>query len=294
MESKNFEKKLEELMLSRFTTKNLFNIDSTVFEKTLMSKIGKIDAKIEGYSSDEVSQQRDLSIKFHWGHNHDFGTFKIEGKMQNRHLNLINDFCNLFDLDLNFFKDKNIFDIGSWTGGTALVLSALAKKVYSIEEVKKYALTTKYLTESFGVKNLKVENRSLYKCNADDLYEQFDLVYFPGVLYHLSDPLLGLRILYNSCKIGGSILIETAGIDNDESFCLYEGSQVYHSGTKEEYNRGGWNWFSPSPTALERMIYAAGFDEIKVKLFKGRIYAMAKKTKYIGITKAGLSVQDIK
>ncbi|MCU7800350.1 MAG: class I SAM-dependent methyltransferase [gamma proteobacterium symbiont of Lucinoma myriamae] len=286
---------LKQTMLANFTVENLV-VDKKEFQHSIQIKEGQIGLENSAYQEYELSQQRDLSLKFHWGHDHDFGSFFMKGRMGDRHITLIDEFCSLFNIDLDFFKYKKIFDVGSWTGGTALLLSALSKEVYSIEEVSMYEKTTQYLVDSFALDNLQIQNCSLYSCNTDDLYEKFDVIYFPGVLYHLSDPLIALRILYNSCKIGGNILVETAGIEIDEPYCRYEGSMVYH-GAEEEQNRGGWNWFVPSPVALERMLYAAGFDEIEISfsgIFKNRIYAVAKKTKLVGITKAGLSVQAIR
>lgn len=287
--------KLEHLMLENYTVENLVGVDKEEFKQSIESRIGVIDAESENYEDYELDVQRDLTIKYHWGHDHDFGSFKMIGRMETRHIDLLSNFCELFNLDLSIFENKDVFDIGSWTGGTALILSLLSKNVYSIEEVNKYAETTQYLIDSFDIKNLKIENRSLYGCNSDDLYEKFDIIYFPGVIYHLSDPLLGLRILYNACKIGGSIFIETEGLNSEEPYCVYEGSQIYYSGDKEDRDRGGWNWFLPSPEALKRMLYAAGFDNIEIKFAEnGRLFAYAKKLKHVGITKAGLSVQNIR
>ena len=173
-----------------YTTSNLKGITPEEFTKSIQSRIGTVDAKTEGYSEEEIEQQRDLSIKFHWGHNHDFGDFKLEGRMGDRHINLLANFLTLFPVSLDDFKSKYVFDIGCWTGGTSLLLSTLADKVYAIEEVKKYAETVSYLSKSFGISDhISVKSLSIYECNSKEFYDQFDIVYFPGVIYHLSDPI---------------------------------------------------------------------------------------------------------
>lgn len=280
-----------------YRTSNLQGITAEEFTRAIQSKIGVINAQIEGYSEDEVEKQRDLSIKFCWGHNHDFGDFKLEGRMGDRHIDLLANFITLFPVSLEDFRDKHVFDIGCWTGGTTLLLAALANKVYAIEEVKKYAETVTFLSESFGVSDrVSVNSQSIYDCNSEEFYDQFDIVYFPGVIYHLSDPLLALRILFNSLKEGGIILVESAGINREESFCRFDGSLIYHTGNKERKNRGGWNWFLPSPTALYRMMKEAGFDEIQTRWHNGtnRVYGYGKKVSQVGICKAGLSIPNIK
>ena len=280
-----------------YRTSNLKGVTSEEFARYIQSQIGVINANIEGYSEDEIERQRDLSIKFHWGHDHDFGDFKLEGRMGDRHINLLANFIDLFPVSLEDFRDKYVFDIGCWTGGTTLLLAALAKTVYAIEEVKKYAEIVSFLLRSFDINDrVSVQALSIYDCNSGEFYDRFNIVYFPGVIYHLSDPLLALRILFNSLKVGGFILVESAGINREEPFCRFDGSLIYHSGTKERLNRGGWNWFMPSPSALYRMMKEAGFDEIQTQWHHGtnRVYGYGRKVSQVGICKAGLSVPNIK
>ncbi|MCB1479770.1 MAG: DUF1698 domain-containing protein [Rhodobiaceae bacterium] len=282
---------------NNFKTLNLKNITAIAFKDHILSQLSTVDAEIEGYRSNELEWQRDLSIKYHWGHNHDFGTFRLDGRMGDRHIDLLANFITFFPIDITDFRDKNIFDIGCWTGGTTLTLAALGGKVHATEEVKKYASTVDFLIRSFGLEShVSIENKSIYECNSLDYHDRFDIVYFPGVIYHLSDPVLSLRILFNSLSIGGVLLVESAGIDHEEPYCRFDGNFVYHTGTREELNRGGWNWFLPSPSALGRMMKEAGFDEIETIWDEGskRVYGYGKKTKEVGICKAGLSVSDIK
>lgn len=282
---------------STLTVDNLKGISPTDFQRELESRIGKIDPESEGYQVNELERQRDLSIKFHWGHNHDFGTFNLSGRSGTRHIGLLATFCDSFSLSPDTFKEQLVLDVGCWTGGTSLMLALLGAKVHAVEEVQKYAETAKFLAKSFGFGDyITVESRSLYSCNTSEYMEKFDIVYFPGVIYHLSDPLIALRILYNACKPSGIVLIETEGIRSDEQpLCLFEGSYVYRKGMKEDLSRGGWNWFIPSPPAMQRMLQDAGFRDIKTtELFGSRFYAFGRKTERTAICRAGLSVPDIK
>lgn len=107
--------------------------------KKLISQQGNIDYEFEGFSNRE--NQRDLSIKFAWGHNHNFGNgLEIKGRMSNRHIHMIAEFMEAFNLPDNYFHNKSCIDVGSWTGGTTLILKHLgASKIICLEEVQKYA-----------------------------------------------------------------------------------------------------------------------------------------------------------
>lgn len=280
-----------------YKTCNLKDISPKSFFQYLYSQLGKIDGRYEDYSKDELERQRDLSIKFHWGHNHDFGKFKLEGKMGDRHIELLANFIALFEVSLKDFEKKEVFDIGCWTGGTTLLLASLGSRVFAIEEAKKYSDMAAFLVTSFGVEDrVNIKPMSLYECNSDEFHNRFDIVYFPGVIYHLSDPVIALRILFNSLKLNGIILIESAGINKTESLCRFDGSLIHGKGNKEQLSRSGWNWFLPSPSALERMMREAGFEENKTLWHHEtkRIYGYGKKVLQTGICKAGLSVPNIK
>jgi len=96
--------------------------------------------------------------------------------------------------------------VGCWTGGTTLLLAALGSRVLAIEEVNKYASMAGYLAQSFGLEDrVSVLSRSVYECDSEDFFDQFDIVYFPGVIYHLSDPVVALRILFNALRPKGVI-----------------------------------------------------------------------------------------
>lgn len=278
----------------RYSVHNLKNISIKDFRCHIKNQIGVIDASAEGFQANEIDQQRDLSLKFHWGHNHDFGEFKLEGKMGDRHIKLMKNFCQFFPVSIKDFQGKYVLDIGCWTGGTTLLLNSLGSRVLALEEVNKYAKMTAFLVQSFALEDtIEVVERSLYQWNYKDYYNKFDIIYFPGVIYHLTDPVLALRILYNCCKIGGFILVESMGIDRKEPYLHFQGTKITSSGTKEELNRSGWNYFIPSPSALQRMLEQVGYEEVKTLLFENRLYGYAEKKSQVGITKAGLSVFDI-
>lgn len=265
----------------------------------MKSLIGTVDLDIEGYISTE--RQRDLSIKFHWGHNHHFNDdYFIPGRMADRHVNVMSEFFSGFNLADDHFRHKQVLDIGCWTGGTTLMLAALgADNIVAVEEVKKYAAASNFLFNNvYNMDHLKCLDASIYSLN--DLGENFNSVFCPGVIYHLSDPVLALRIMYNSLKEGGDIFIESAGYKSEENICKYDGNSIYHKKAPEiqnaeNLNRGGWNWFLPSPACLELWLLEAGFDEVTCYWsdYSNRVYGHAVKTDWRPITRAGFSRTDV-
>jgi len=257
----------------------------------LTSQIGTEDWQGEGYSS--ADSQRDLSIKFHWGHTHRFGKeFEVPGRMGSRHLKLIAEFTQGFDLPDTQFQNKNILDVGCWTGGTTLTLKMLgAGRIQALEEVRKYAATTQSLCRDvYGFQDVECTPNSLFDFDQG----KFDCVYFPGVIYHLSDPVLGLRRLFNRLRDGGDILVESAGIDDPKAICRFDRNTAGEKGDAADLNRGGWNWFMPSAACLAAWMETAGFEEVRsFRAPSGRIYGYGVRKGFKEITRAGLSVPDV-
>lgn len=125
----------------------------------------------------------------------------------------------------------------------------------------------------------------------------FDLAYYPGVIYHVSDPVLSLRMIYNALNEGGTVLVESAGIESDRSVCEFRGNRVLHGPDQQgDFSRGGWNWFIPSATCLARWMIEAGFD--KVRTFRsprrgGRVFGYGERHGFVEITRAGFARRDV-
>ena len=137
---------LQTLMKDNYGTANLVNVGAREFKENILARIGKDDAAIEGYA--DPTKQRDLSIRFRWGHDHDFGDFSLDGQMADRHIQIIARFLSDFGLPLDLTGNK-ILDISVWTGGTCLALCALGAEVVGLEEVRKYADAVTYLAHAF-------------------------------------------------------------------------------------------------------------------------------------------------
>lgn len=206
---------------------------------------------------------------FVWGHNHNFG-FDVSrfGAMGPRHIEITSEALRLGMLPTSL-QGKQVLDVGCWSGGDLLVLAGLGGQVTAMEEHPIAARAAKRLTELLGLKVPVIET-SLF-ADKQEWAGQFDYAYCSGVIYHVTDPMLLLRILFAYLKPGGEVFIETKGATGEGSVCSY-------SGTLEK----GWNWYAPNETALGRWLVDAGFDAQTVKVYRrenGRLLACGRKTK---------------
>jgi 2-polyprenyl-3-methyl-5-hydroxy-6-metoxy-1,4-benzoquinol methylase len=289
---------LRQLMQQNYTVANLKNETPEDFQAHILGLIGQRDAAIEGYT--DTTRQRDMSIQFEWGHNHDFGSFTLPGAMRDRHIEVLATFMEECGVPERSLQGKRVLDIGCWTGGMSLLLAAMGAQVYAIEEVRKYADCVDYMKNAFGLPNLTVENRSLYSLAEEKFYDRFDIAIYSGVLYHVTDPVLSLRIVFNSLKDGGRCLLETMGSEGKGSFCDYYGATDTLKRSADGGPRAGWNWFVPSLEAVQRLLMDVGFDVRHAALHEGarpgarRALAVGFRKTHVDMLRAGLSRPDIR
>ena len=205
---------------------------------------------------------------FVWGHDHDFGNGCTRaGAMGARHIEITAEAMHLGMLppDLNA---KQILDVGCWSGGDLLILAGLGGHVTALEEHPIASAAARRLLDLLGLEAPVLES-SLY-ADRREWAGRFDYAYCSGVIYHVTDPLLLLRILFAYLKPGGDVFLETKATTGEGSICSY-------SGTLEQ----GWNWYAPNETALGRWLVDAGFDAQTVKVYRrsnGRLLACGRKT----------------
>ncbi|MBP8257400.1 MAG: methyltransferase domain-containing protein [Opitutaceae bacterium] len=209
---------------------------------------------------------------FVWGHNYDWGAgCSRTGAMGPRHIEIGTESIERGFLPYDL-RGKRVLDIGCWSGGDLLLLRGLGAEVEAIEEHRRSAESASGLCKLLGVP-APIRTASLY---ADDPGQRhrFDLIYCSGVIYHVTDPVLFLRICFAYLKVGGRLIVETkahSGSSPVTGLCGY-------SGTLEK----GWNWFAPNGEALGRWLVDAGFSKERVELhqrFNGRLLACGVKTK---------------
>jgi 2-polyprenyl-3-methyl-5-hydroxy-6-metoxy-1,4-benzoquinol methylase len=240
--------------LNFFRVENL-RIDPEEFERVIRAYISN-EIVIKEACPPEVKQGRTMR-SFVWGHDHDFGSFKLSGLLGTRHVWMLSRFFDHFGLDRASVAGKDVLDVGCYTGGVSLVLQRFGARVSAIDAIRKYVHALNFLITSFGLQNLNAYDISLYRIDQHFGRNRFDIVFCLGVIYHLTDPLVGLRRLYHALKPGGLLCIESMSIAESEALCEYEG----RSSSKGEH-RG--NWFVPSPKTLTLMLKDSGFEVLGV------------------------------
>lgn len=266
-----------------YTTSNLRGITPADFKKRIDEFLAMNDYEMEGLPGPE--NQRDQMVKFQWGHTHDFGTFRVGGMMGDRHIKVMARMIDAGYLSRDL-TEKCILEVGPWTGGMSLLLAAMGAEVVAVEEVRKYADSLNFLAKSFGI-TIACTARSVYDLRYSGV---FDHVFISGVLYHISDPVVALRRCFDALAVGGTLLLETMVCASNEPIMWYIGPSVVASGTKERMNRTGWNWYSPSPRAVKKMLHDVGFEKIQILKPEGdRLIATAKKERQVPICRAGLN-----
>jgi len=164
---------------------------------------------------------------------------------------------------------KSVLDIGCNAGFYSLEMKRRgAVRVLGIDSDTTYLEQARFASEVCG---LDIEFRELSVYDADRLGERFDLVLFPGVLYHLRYPLLALDLIHK--YVARDLLFFQSmlrGSDEVESI-----ARDYPFGETEVFNRPGaprlhfvehrfahdcTNWWIPNRACAEAMLRSAGFE----------------------------------
>jgi 2-polyprenyl-3-methyl-5-hydroxy-6-metoxy-1,4-benzoquinol methylase len=265
--------------MDRFKVDHLVNVDAGAFKARVFQEMAARTSQPGDKS--RADTLRPASIDFQWAHDHDFGSFQVDGRLGDRHIRVLAEFIDEFQAIGRCLEGLKVLDVGCWTGGTSLLLSAMGARVVAIEEVEIYVEWMRYMKHAFAVDNLEVRHCSLYELTDPELQDAFDFVLFAGVLYHVTDPVLALRSTFNCLKDGGLCLIETTGFRARRPLISFQ--------------RRRWNWFDLSRSALARMLADVGYQEIRVgKIRSGRMCAVARRQAFVEMRRDGLSIPSIR
>ena len=146
------------------------------------------------------------------------------------------------------------------------------------EEAEHYAKVVSYLSDAFMVSGLGAVPYSLY--SIDSLFGAYDIVLCAGVLYHVTDPVRALRIMFERLADGGTLLLETA-------ISEIAGKHLVYCGPQEP----GYRWFLPTAEALLAMLKDVGFTGMRLRLHAdgSRATVVAKRKGYVTTMTAGVS-----
>jgi SAM-dependent methyltransferase len=212
---------------------------------------------------DELATQ----AQYGWGHTINFGPFAKDGVVKDKFLDIIGiwDEWRWWPRDL---KGLHVADIGCLTGGMSLIMGHRgAEEVLAVDEIPEHIAQCEYLRDLFGVSSVKTLTASLYQLPAALPPGSFDIIVLSGVLYHLSDMLVGLLIVQQLLKVGGTLLIESAAVDDDQH--SYANFGRFALGI----------WWQPSTLCIKDMCGFMGLSDAEVRMYlPDRCVARARKT----------------
>ncbi|MFL6585165.1 MAG: TIGR04290 family methyltransferase [Chthoniobacterales bacterium] len=164
---------------------------------------------------------------------------------------------------------KSVLDIGCNAGFYSIEMKRRgAERVLGVDFDERYLAQARFAAETLGI---EIEFRQLSVYDVGSLHEQFDVVIFMGVLYHLRHPLLALDLirehvardlmLFQSMQRGSS---EVAPFEQDydfwdtEIFDRSEFPRMYF--IEHKYTGDPTNWWIPNRACVEAMLRSSGFD----------------------------------
>lgn len=164
---------------------------------------------------------------------------------------------------------KSVLDIGCNAGFYAIEMRRRgADRVLGLDTDERYLAQAKLAAEVLGA---EVEFLNLSVFDIGSLREQFDVVLFMGVLYHLRHPLLALDLIYESVA-RDLLVLQTMQRGSDETFGVaadydfFEQDHFDEPGypklhfIEHEY-AGDWtNWWAPNAACTQAMLRSAGFE----------------------------------
>ena len=164
---------------------------------------------------------------------------------------------------------KTVLDIGCNAGFYSLEMKRRgAERVLGIDFDPVYLSQARFAAE---VKGLNVEFRQMSVYDIASLHEQFDVVIFMGVLYHLRHPLLALDLIhehvvkdvmiFQSMQRGSRDVIP---LNSDYHFWdtdIFDkpGYPLMHF-IENRYSDDPTNWWIPNRACVEAMLRSAGFQ----------------------------------
>ena len=200
---------------------------------------------------------RDIASRsqYGWGHTIDFGGFRVEGLLGDAYLSIAGGF-DQFGWWPARLDGLAVADVGCFSGGLSLLAAQRgARVVYAVDEIPEHLEQCRLLVDAVGATNVRPLLRSVYDLSQDIPRRSLDIVVLSGVLYHLSDMLVGLYVLRELLKPGGTLLIESNGVD-DSTHSYANFGRFY-----------GGMWWQPTGLCIADMCSYMGYDGAQVEFY---------------------------
>lgn len=213
---------------------------------TSAEEVGQIQADVDRLAS---------AAQYGWGHTIDFGPFRKEGILKDDFLRIAGGFdeWRWWPARLDGMR---VADVGCFTGGLSLLIAQRgADVVYAIDEIPEHLAQCAYLSRLFGATAVRPLLQSAFRLRENIPAGSLDLVVLSGVLYHLSDMLVGLYAMRELLKPDGVLLIQSSGVDD-----------FAHSYANFGRFCAG-RWWQPTGLCLQDMCEFMGFQKPEVRFY---------------------------
>ena len=166
---------------------------------------------------------------------------------------------------------KSVLDIGCNAGFYSLEMWRRgAGRVVGIDSNARYLAQARFVAD---VAAAPIEFRQMSAYDVADLQEQFDLVLFLGVLYHLRYPLLAIDLL-REYVVKDLLVVQSMlrGSGEDELLQAdypFSETAIFERPSfprmyfiEKKYSGDATNWWIPNGACLQAMLRSAGFDVV--------------------------------
>ncbi len=165
---------------------------------------------------------------------------------------------------------KTVLDIGCNGGFYAIEMKRRgAARVLGIDFDDDYLAQARFAAETLGHRDIEFRRMSVY--DVGSLGEQFDLVVFMGVLYHLRHPLLALDLVYENVA-KDLMLFQSLQRGSNEidpvapDYAFWDAGHFDAPGypkmhfIEHDYAGDPTNWWAPNRACSAAMLRSSGFD----------------------------------
>jgi tRNA (mo5U34)-methyltransferase len=165
-----------------------------------------------------------------------------------------------------------VLDVGCNAGFYSFELARRGASVLAIDMEPLYLTQARWAAQQFGLQD-RVEFREMQVYEFARTGEQFDLVWFMGVFYHLRYPLLALDILAQRTK--RMMVFQTLATPGEE---VYPDTLDHPITEREPLLDAGWprmafiehkfsgdrtNWWVPNHAGIEAMLRSSGLQVVE-------------------------------
>lgn len=194
--------------------------------------------------------------QYGWGQTVEFGETVQEGFLGRGYLEIVGllDRWRWWPQDLAGLR---IADVGCFTGGhSAIMAHRGAERVYAVDELPEHLAQCEALCAAYGLEQVTRLQSSVYALDQRIDTCSLDLIMLSGVLYHLSDMLVGLLMMRKLLKPGAALILESNGVEDMKR--SYANFGRYYGGM----------WWQPSGRCILDMLEFMGFRDAEVRFYK--------------------------